>query len=101
MKSCSGISPAGEGYFKQSHTHFRTIATKIITMSIDVFRDPVRLVDDISALDIVRIMLDDAPGMLPELLDGHIRRSRVCEPKQACELLPGAPGAEPRRKQLE
>jgi hypothetical protein len=44
------MSPAGEGYFKQSNTYLHIIATKVIVMSIDVYRDPVRMVDEISAL---------------------------------------------------
>jgi len=43
-------SPIGEGYFKQSNTYLHIIATKIIQMSIDIYRDPIRMVDFISGL---------------------------------------------------
>eukprot|EP00929_Paragymnodinium_shiwhaense_P055737 TRINITY_DN2790_c2_g2_i1.p1 TRINITY_DN2790_c2_g2~~TRINITY_DN2790_c2_g2_i1.p1 ORF type:complete len:1147 (-),score=315.94 TRINITY_DN2790_c2_g2_i1:353-3709(-) len=43
-------SPAGEGFFKQSNTYLHIIATKIIQMAIDIYRDPIRMVDFISGL---------------------------------------------------
>merc|ERR1719324_2031076 len=44
------LAPAGQDYFKQSNTYLHLIATKVLVMVIDMFRDPVRMVDDISAL---------------------------------------------------
>merc|ERR1719191_1739566 len=42
--------PAGESFFKQSNTYLHLVATKIITMTVDIYLEPVRMVDDISAL---------------------------------------------------
>jgi uncharacterized membrane protein YgcG len=42
--------PAGESFFKQSNTYLHLVATKIIQMSVDMYADPVRMVDDISGL---------------------------------------------------
>jgi len=44
------LSPAGQNYFKQSNTYLHLIATKVLVMVIDIYKDPVRMVDDISAL---------------------------------------------------
>eukprot|EP00929_Paragymnodinium_shiwhaense_P042210 TRINITY_DN2187_c0_g1_i4.p1 TRINITY_DN2187_c0_g1~~TRINITY_DN2187_c0_g1_i4.p1 ORF type:complete len:1140 (+),score=240.24 TRINITY_DN2187_c0_g1_i4:69-3488(+) len=43
-------SPIGEGYFKQSNTYLHIIATKIIQMTIDIYRDPIKMVDFVSGL---------------------------------------------------
>merc|ERR1712151_1063643 len=44
------LAPAGQDYFKQSNTYLHLVATKVLIMVIDMYRDPVRMVDDISAL---------------------------------------------------
>merc|ERR1740130_1545336 len=44
------LAPAGQDYFKQSNTYLHLIATKVLVMVVDIYRDPVRMVDDISAL---------------------------------------------------
>merc|ERR1719183_1634981 len=44
------LAPAGQDYFKQSNTYLHLVATKVLVMIINIFRDPVRMVDDISAL---------------------------------------------------
>merc|ERR1719277_2402673 len=44
------LAPAGQDYFKQSNTYLHLIATKVLVMVVDIYRDPVRMVDDISAV---------------------------------------------------
>jgi len=44
------LAPAGQDYFKQSNTYLHLVATKVLIMVIDIYKDPVRMVDDISAL---------------------------------------------------
>jgi len=44
------LCPAGQEYFKQSNTYLHIIATKVLVMVIDIYREPIRMVDDISAL---------------------------------------------------
>jgi len=44
------LAPAGQDFFKQSNTYLHLIATKVLIMVIDMYREPVRMVDDISAL---------------------------------------------------
>mmetsp|Transcript_21947 Transcript_21947/g.48526 ORF Transcript_21947/g.48526 Transcript_21947/m.48526 type:complete len:1130 (+) Transcript_21947:41-3430(+) len=43
-------TPAGQDYFKQSNTYLHLIATKIMDMTMELYREPVKMVDDISAL---------------------------------------------------
>jgi len=44
------VAPAGQDYFKQSNTYLHFIADRILDMTSDIYRDPVKMVDDISAL---------------------------------------------------
>ncbi len=42
------LAPTGQDYFKQSNTYLHVIADKALSMTVDVLREPVRLVDEIS-----------------------------------------------------
>merc|ERR1719333_332189 len=44
------LAPAGQDYFKQSTTRLHFIADKLVTMTLDIYKDPKRMVEDISAL---------------------------------------------------
>merc|ERR1712045_291855 len=44
------LAPAGQDYFKQSTTRLYFIANRIIAMSLEIFVDPKKMVEDISAL---------------------------------------------------
>jgi hypothetical protein len=44
------MAPAGQDMFKQSTTRLHFIADKILEMTVDIFREPRRMCDDISAL---------------------------------------------------
>jgi uncharacterized membrane protein YgcG len=44
------VSPVGEGYFKQSNTYLHLIATKVVSMTAMIFKDPVYSVNDISGV---------------------------------------------------
>eukprot|EP00927_Polykrikos_kofoidii_P033473 TRINITY_DN282_c0_g1_i7.p1 TRINITY_DN282_c0_g1~~TRINITY_DN282_c0_g1_i7.p1 ORF type:complete len:1106 (-),score=182.29 TRINITY_DN282_c0_g1_i7:180-3497(-) len=44
------LAPAGQDYFKQSNTYLHLVSTKVLTMALDLYRDPVRMVDDISGV---------------------------------------------------
>merc|ERR1719447_1771056 len=44
------IAPAGQDYFKQSTTRLFFIADKLVQMTLDMYREPKRMVEDISAL---------------------------------------------------
>lgn len=43
-------APTGQDYFKQSDTRLHFIATKVLDFTRELFHEPVRMVDDISAL---------------------------------------------------
>ncbi|CAE7529874.1 unnamed protein product [Symbiodinium pilosum] len=43
-------TPAGQEYFKQSDTRLHFIAEKVFTFSIEIYGDPWKLIDDLSAL---------------------------------------------------
>jgi len=43
-------APSGQDYFKQSTTRLYFIADKVVEMTIEMFRDPKKMVEDISAL---------------------------------------------------
>jgi len=44
------LAPAGQDFFKQSNTYLHFIADKIIDMTLEIYRNPVKMVDDVSAL---------------------------------------------------
>mmetsp|Transcript_43045 Transcript_43045/g.98995 ORF Transcript_43045/g.98995 Transcript_43045/m.98995 type:complete len:1102 (+) Transcript_43045:133-3438(+) len=44
------VAPAGQDFFKQSNTYLHFIAEKILEMTLEIFREPAKMVDDVSAL---------------------------------------------------
>merc|ERR1719464_692223 len=44
------ISPAGQDYFKQSTTRLHFIADRIVAMTLEIYKDPKKMVEVISAL---------------------------------------------------
>jgi hemoglobin-like flavoprotein/uncharacterized membrane protein YgcG len=43
-------APAGQDFFKQSNTYLHFIADRVLQMTLEMYMDPVKMVDDISAL---------------------------------------------------
>merc|ERR1719277_2304347 len=44
------LAPAGQDFFKQSTTWLHFIADRIVAMTLDIYKDPKKMVEDISAL---------------------------------------------------
>merc|ERR1719262_1680069 len=44
------LSPVGQDYFKQSTTRLHFIADRIVAMTLEIYVDPKKMVEDISAL---------------------------------------------------
>merc|ERR1712190_398171 len=44
------LAPAGQDYFKQSTTRLHFIADRIVAMTLEIYKDPKKMVEDISAL---------------------------------------------------
>mmetsp|Transcript_44684 Transcript_44684/g.103258 ORF Transcript_44684/g.103258 Transcript_44684/m.103258 type:complete len:1213 (-) Transcript_44684:53-3691(-) len=44
------VCPAGQNFFKQSSTYLHSVMKQILGMTLDIFKDPVRMADEISAL---------------------------------------------------
>jgi hemoglobin-like flavoprotein len=44
------LAPAGQDFFKQSTTRLHFIADRIVIMTLDMYKDPKKMVEDISAL---------------------------------------------------
>merc|ERR1719401_905760 len=44
------LAPAGQDYFKQSTTRLHFIADRVVQMTLDIYKDPKKMVEDISAL---------------------------------------------------
>merc|ERR1719450_734718 len=44
------LAPAGQDFFKQSTTRLHFIADRIIAMTLEIYKDPKKMVEDISAL---------------------------------------------------
>ncbi|CAE8734530.1 unnamed protein product, partial [Polarella glacialis] len=50
FKGFFALAPAGQDYFKQSTTRLYFIADKVVEMTLEMYRDPKKVVEDISAL---------------------------------------------------
>lgn len=44
------VAPSGQDYFKQSDSRLHFIASQVLSMTLDIYRDPQRMADEISAL---------------------------------------------------
>ena len=44
------LAPAGQDFFKQSNTYLHFIDDRIIQMTLEIYKDPKKMVDDVSAL---------------------------------------------------
>eukprot|EP00927_Polykrikos_kofoidii_P038259 TRINITY_DN32586_c0_g1_i1.p1 TRINITY_DN32586_c0_g1~~TRINITY_DN32586_c0_g1_i1.p1 ORF type:complete len:1061 (-),score=177.72 TRINITY_DN32586_c0_g1_i1:218-3400(-) len=44
------LAPAGQDHFKQSNTYLHLISTKVLMLVLDVYRDPVKTIDDVSGM---------------------------------------------------
>merc|ERR1740130_229680 len=48
-------APKGQDFFKQSNTYLHFIAERVIQMTLELYRDPSKMVDDISALGLSHV----------------------------------------------
>ena len=44
------LAPAGQDYFKQSTTRLHFIADRIVAMTLEIYKDPKKMVEDMAAL---------------------------------------------------
>jgi len=44
------LAPVGQDFFKQSNTYLHIVADKILAMTLELYQNPVKMVDDVSAL---------------------------------------------------
>merc|ERR1712159_856941 len=51
-------APAGQDYFKQSNTYLHFIADRVIAMTLELYQNPVQMVDDVSALGLRHVGYD-------------------------------------------
>eukprot|EP00927_Polykrikos_kofoidii_P017182 TRINITY_DN177_c0_g1_i8.p1 TRINITY_DN177_c0_g1~~TRINITY_DN177_c0_g1_i8.p1 ORF type:complete len:1126 (+),score=205.84 TRINITY_DN177_c0_g1_i8:74-3379(+) len=56
--------PAGQDVFKQSNAYLHLVSTKVLNMALNIFKDPVKMVDDISAVGLRHV----GYGVVPELV---------------------------------
>eukprot|EP00929_Paragymnodinium_shiwhaense_P020516 TRINITY_DN13656_c0_g3_i1.p1 TRINITY_DN13656_c0_g3~~TRINITY_DN13656_c0_g3_i1.p1 ORF type:complete len:1057 (-),score=288.00 TRINITY_DN13656_c0_g3_i1:269-3439(-) len=60
-------TPAGEDHFKQSAAYLHLVADKVLQMSLDLYKEPVRMVDDLSAIGLRHV----GYGIPTELFDPY------------------------------
>jgi hypothetical protein len=58
------LAPAGQDYFKQSTTRLYFIADKLVAMTLDMYKEPKRMVEDISALGLPMSAMASPPTCL-------------------------------------
>eukprot|EP00927_Polykrikos_kofoidii_P045610 TRINITY_DN3963_c0_g1_i9.p1 TRINITY_DN3963_c0_g1~~TRINITY_DN3963_c0_g1_i9.p1 ORF type:complete len:1061 (-),score=226.45 TRINITY_DN3963_c0_g1_i9:506-3688(-) len=61
-------APGGQDYFKQSHTYLHIIADKVLDMTLEFYREPVKVVDDVSAIGLRHV----GYGIQTEFLPSYV-----------------------------
>eukprot|EP00929_Paragymnodinium_shiwhaense_P020512 TRINITY_DN13656_c0_g1_i1.p1 TRINITY_DN13656_c0_g1~~TRINITY_DN13656_c0_g1_i1.p1 ORF type:complete len:1060 (-),score=260.92 TRINITY_DN13656_c0_g1_i1:266-3445(-) len=62
-------TPAGEDHFKQSAAYLHLVADKVLAMSLTLYKEPVQMVDDLSAVGLRHV----GYGIPTELFDPYIQ----------------------------
>jgi len=68
------MAPAGQDYFKQSNTYLHFIAERMMNMTLEFYRDPTNMVDEISALGLRHV----GYGIPTELFPPFVAASVQC-----------------------
>eukprot|EP00933_Yihiella_yeosuensis_P026147 TRINITY_DN20287_c0_g1_i1.p1 TRINITY_DN20287_c0_g1~~TRINITY_DN20287_c0_g1_i1.p1 ORF type:complete len:1108 (-),score=261.28 TRINITY_DN20287_c0_g1_i1:312-3635(-) len=80
------LAPAGQDYFKQSNTRLHFIAQRVVMMTIELFRDPWQMVDEISALGLRHVGFGIPTELFAPFVTSAIEVcSQFCEDPSAME----------------
>jgi len=80
------LAPSGQNFFKQSSAYLHIIAEKIMNMTIDMYINPVKMVDDISALGLRHVGYDIPVPLIAPFVTACVEIfSQWCKDKKAIE----------------
>merc|ERR1719277_953946 len=71
------LAPAGQDYFKQSTTRLHFIADKLVAMTLDMYKEPKRMVEDISALGLRHVGYGIPTELFGPFVSGCVQVVRV------------------------
>jgi len=77
------VAPASQDYFKQSNTYLHIIAQKIIMANLDMYAEPVRMVDDISALGLRHVGYAIPTELFSPLVTAIVEVLKTCTEDQS------------------
>ncbi|CAE8659910.1 unnamed protein product [Polarella glacialis] len=84
-KKFFALAPGGQDYFKQSTTRLYWIADKIVEMTIEIYRDPVKMVEDISALGLRHVGYGIPTEFFAPFVSGAVEVVRLMTTDESAE----------------
>merc|ERR1719436_543069 len=79
------LAPAGQDYFKQSTTRLHFIADRIVAMTLDMYIDPKKMVEDISALGLRHVGYGIPTDLFGPFVTGCVQVVRMLTDNDAAE----------------
>jgi len=79
------IAPAGQDYFKQSTTRLHFIADKACQMTLDMYKDPKRMVEEISALGLRHVGYGIPTDLFGAFVTGCVQVVRILTKDEVAE----------------
>lgn len=77
-------APAAEGYFRRSNAYLRLIATSILVKILDMYREPVRTLDDISAVGLRHVGYGIPTELVPKFASACVDAVQALTADQLC-----------------
>merc|ERR1719191_2436942 len=79
------LAPTGQDYFKQSTTRLHFIADKVVAMTLDMYKDPKRMSEDISALGLRHVGYGIPTDLFGPFVTGCVQVLRMLTDNDAAE----------------
>jgi len=79
------LAPAGQDFFKQSTTRLYFIADKLVAMTLDMYKEPKRMVEDISALGLRHVGYGIPTDLFGPFVTGCVQVIRMLTDDDAAE----------------
>ncbi|CAE8604987.1 unnamed protein product, partial [Polarella glacialis] len=77
FKSFFALAPAGQDYFKQSSTRLYWITDQVVAMTIEIYKDPRKMVEELSALGLRHVGYGIPTEFFAPLVSGYVEVVRT------------------------
>ncbi|CAE8592944.1 unnamed protein product [Polarella glacialis] len=77
FKSFFALAPAGQDYFKQSSTRLYWIVDQVVAMTIEIYKDPRKMVEELSALGLRHVGYGIPTEFFAPLVSGYVEVVRT------------------------